>query len=221
VSISNSVTSIGDFVFFNCTKLPSVTIPNSVTSIGDCAFQHCHSLTSVTIPNSVTSIGVATFAFCGSLSSVTIPNSVASIGNYAFSQTGLTSIYANSSTPVNLSSSDGVFLYINKANCTLYVPIGSKSLYAVADQWKDFINIVEHTVTGITTVPASKLNIKVMGRMMEIGLPEASARVQVLDISGRQLYNGTPSGNTLYVSLPQAGIYLVRAGNKVVKVVAP
>jgi hypothetical protein len=39
----------------------SYSIPNSVTSIGDGAFEDCTSLTSLTIPNSVTSIGDGTF----------------------------------------------------------------------------------------------------------------------------------------------------------------
>ena len=36
--IPNSVTSIGDWAFCDCTALTSITIPNSVTSIGDRAF---------------------------------------------------------------------------------------------------------------------------------------------------------------------------------------
>ena len=107
-------------------------IPESVTSIGDCAFSECSSLTSVTIPNSVKSIGpgafyltaiynakdswiddvlyidnwlieakndiegayiiregtreIAAYAFyyCSSLTSVTIPDSMTGIGDYAF-----------------------------------------------------------------------------------------------------------------------------------------
>ena len=65
-------------------KAGSYTIPNSVTSIGDCAFVDCTSLTSVTIPNSVTSIGDEAFSGCTSLTNVTIPNSVTSIGDEAF-----------------------------------------------------------------------------------------------------------------------------------------
>ena len=59
--IPNSVTSIGDYAFYYCTSLTSITIPNSVTSIGDEAFYGCSSLTSITIPNSVTSIGDEAF----------------------------------------------------------------------------------------------------------------------------------------------------------------
>ena len=59
-------------------------IPNSVSSIGDNAFRDCSGLTSVTIPNSVTSIGGYVFYGCSGLTSVTIGNSVTSIGRYAF-----------------------------------------------------------------------------------------------------------------------------------------
>lgn len=36
-----SVTSIGNYAFYSCDGLTSVTIPNSVTSIGSYAFQNC------------------------------------------------------------------------------------------------------------------------------------------------------------------------------------
>ncbi len=93
VTIPNSVTSIGDYAFAECTGLTSVTIGNSVTSIGGYAFAYCTALTSVTIPNSVTSIGNKAFYGCSGLTSVTIPNSVTSIGDYAFQNcSGLTSV---------------------------------------------------------------------------------------------------------------------------------
>ena len=82
--IPNSVTSIGEGAFYNCSSLTSIQIPNSVTSIGDAAFYNCSSLTSIQIPNSVTSIGVYVFYYCSSLTSVEIGNSVTSIGYGAF-----------------------------------------------------------------------------------------------------------------------------------------
>jgi len=93
VTIGDSVTSIGDYAFYSCSRLTSVTIPDSVTTIGDDAFYSCSSLTSVTIPDSVTTIGDYAFSWCTSLTSVTIPDSVTTIGDYAFkSCTRLTSV---------------------------------------------------------------------------------------------------------------------------------
>lgn len=88
------VTSIGNFAFFNCIGLTSVTIPNSVNSIENDTFSGCTSLTSVTIGNGVSRIGDWAFYGCISLTSVTLGNSVTRIGNSAFwnctSLTGVT-----------------------------------------------------------------------------------------------------------------------------------
>ena len=83
--IGDEVQSIGQYAFYGCSGLPSITIPNSVTSIGNSAFYHCTGLTSITIPNSVTSIGQIAFSDCSGLTSITLGNSVTSIGDYAFS----------------------------------------------------------------------------------------------------------------------------------------
>ena len=93
VTIPEGVTSIGYYAFVYCSGLTSVTIPKSVTSIGGNAFQNCSSLTSITIPEGVTSIGISAFYGCSGLTSITIPESVTTIGNYAFRGcSGLTSI---------------------------------------------------------------------------------------------------------------------------------
>jgi hypothetical protein len=83
-TIPDSVTSIGDSAFYDCTKLTSVNIPDSVKSVGDWAFGWCASLASVTIGNSVTDIGGYAFCYCSSLASVVIGNNVIAIGDRAF-----------------------------------------------------------------------------------------------------------------------------------------
>ena len=93
ISIPNNVTSIGSSAFESCSQLASIEIPSSVTSIGDYAFSGCSGLTSVNIPEDVTSIGERVFMNCSQLASIEIPKSVTSIGKYAFSGcSGLTSI---------------------------------------------------------------------------------------------------------------------------------
>ena len=84
IAFDNDITSIGDYAFYKCKKLTSVTISDSVISIGKSAFYNCSSLASVTIPNNVTSIGSSAFEGCSSIASVTIGNGVTSIGRSAF-----------------------------------------------------------------------------------------------------------------------------------------
>ena len=85
ITIPESVTSIGDCVFSDCTSLTSIHLPESVNSIGDSAFSWCESLTSIHLPESVTSIGDRAFQHCRSLTSIHLPESVNSIGDSAFS----------------------------------------------------------------------------------------------------------------------------------------
>ena len=59
------VKTIYDGSFYN-KSITSVLVPDSVTSIGEGAFYNCSSLTSVTIPDSVTSIGSDAFNACNS-----------------------------------------------------------------------------------------------------------------------------------------------------------
>ncbi len=107
-------------------KSTSYTIPNSVTSIGEGAFYNCSSLTNISIPNSVTSIGDGTFVRCSSLTDITIPNSVTSIGDEAFDAcSSLTNINVSNDNKV-YSSEDGVLFNKDKTEITRY-PEGKKS----------------------------------------------------------------------------------------------
>lgn len=84
INIPNSVTSIGEYAFSDCSGLTSISIPNSVKSIGEYAFSGCESLISFDIPNNIKIIENGTFSYCSNLTSIVIPNAVDSIGDYVF-----------------------------------------------------------------------------------------------------------------------------------------
>jgi hypothetical protein len=112
--IPNSVYSLGERVFENCTTTQKIVIPDSVTSIGGYTFVGCSGLTEVVlsknldkipermfmgctilgknidnfviaIPEGVTEIGAFAFADCNQVKTITIPSTVTKIGKSAFS----------------------------------------------------------------------------------------------------------------------------------------
>ena len=84
---------IGDYAFFGCSGLTSLTLPSGVTEIGSFAFYGCSGLTSLTLPSGVTEIGSFAFYGCSGLTSLTLPSGVTEIGDYAFNGcSGLTSL---------------------------------------------------------------------------------------------------------------------------------
>lgn len=70
-SLPNSVQYIGNYAFYECGQLASVTFGSGLVSIGEGAFRGCYSLASVTIPANVTYIGADAFWYCNALSSMT------------------------------------------------------------------------------------------------------------------------------------------------------
>lgn len=84
LNIADSVTSIGDYTFFNCDSLLEVEMPNSVISIGARVFAYSDNLSVIKLSDSITSIGY--FAFAGtSISEISLPPKITILDNYLFS----------------------------------------------------------------------------------------------------------------------------------------
>ena len=110
--IPNSVTSIGEYAFYDCDNLTSLTFDanSQLATIDSQAFYDCDNLTSIEFPNSLTiiddyafyscdkleeisfgegsqltTIDSQAFAYCSSLTEIAIPSSVTSVSGNAFS----------------------------------------------------------------------------------------------------------------------------------------
>jgi len=79
------------------------TIPDSVTTIREHAFSNCTKLTGVTIPDGVTTIEEYSFWCCG-LTEVIVPASVTTIGNRAFYTSSLTRMEFLGNAPTTIGS---------------------------------------------------------------------------------------------------------------------
>ena len=82
--VPESVTAIGDYAFYGCGNLSSLSLSENITTLGNYAFRECKSLKEVVIPNSVKSVGAYCYYNCSSLNNVML-GGVSSIGDYAFS----------------------------------------------------------------------------------------------------------------------------------------
>jgi len=79
-SVGNNVEYIGPQAFYRCDKLSDIDLGNSLLEIGDNAFEGCTSLEAVDVPNSTTTIGDKIFLDCTSLEEVNLGTELTSIG---------------------------------------------------------------------------------------------------------------------------------------------
>ena len=83
LTIPNTVDSIGDWAFVQCSNITSVNVPEGVKYIGRGSFNNT-GITQISLPSSLTGIGWAVFLGCNNLKNITIPQNVTSIEDYTF-----------------------------------------------------------------------------------------------------------------------------------------
>ena len=93
VTIGEGVTSVGNYAFYDCTLLFSVSLPSTLKTIGECSFSGCSTIVDFTVPSGVTTIGAYAFSGCSSLNEIDLGTGVTTINQNAFSScASLTSI---------------------------------------------------------------------------------------------------------------------------------
>ena len=115
--LSEGLTSIGEYAFYNCTSLSDVKLPASLVTIGEYAFSNCRTLSDVSGPDSgpmeLTSIQNRAFSGCTNL--VEFPfemcESLQVIGASAFQSTDLSGTIVFPNTLSTLGS--GAFLNVH------------------------------------------------------------------------------------------------------------
>ena len=138
-----------NYVFSNSdiTSLDELKYFTNLTDIYSNSFDNCTHLTSIQLPASVSNIHSVAFENCTSLKSIEIQGNVTSIGDYTFYNcTSLQDFKIGNPDPSSISVTEVSFLGVDLKNVTLYVPVGSKELYANAPVWNKFGKIEEMRV---------------------------------------------------------------------------
>lgn len=120
VEFLSSMTKIPGKCFAGINSLKQIIIPDSVQSIGDFAFTNCTSLKHVDLSSKLLDVGYNAFSACG-LNSVLIPKSLGELGCGAFANcTNLTSLTFEEGSACKVID-DSAFEYCGKLK-TVFLP---------------------------------------------------------------------------------------------------
>lgn len=190
----------------------SLTIPGNVTEIGAGAFKYAK-FEQVAIPDAVKNIYIETFNHCVNLKNINLGNGVIEIWDDAFSDIADNAeIHIDAVTPPKISK------YVFSSNgykAKVFVPYGTSEDYR--SKWKvfsnlEFVEMEPGQTSGVTVGKApAELHVECNHGCL---YATAVSVIRIYSISGTLVHSGSGIVN---VSLP-AGVYLVKSGTDVVKI---
>lgn len=182
--------------FYGFKALESVELPSTLKVLGDQAFANCEKLTEMNIPEGVETLGSAMFS-CKAITKVILPKTLTSIPNSSafYGMKALKEIVSNNPVPPACKSATGVALVTMFSSyaetVTLYVPKGSEEAYQNDEVW-GVINNILASGSSVETVEVEAID----------------AEVEYYTLQGVKVSSENVA----------PGIYIVRKGNKVSKV---
>lgn len=213
-----------------CPLLETVNIPKSVIAIEKDAFMGDVKLKPIDLPDGLKRIEQDAFWYCA-VDSIVFPTSLEYLGggsgaNWKY----IKKIYSRSPNPPYCAEDfanpgKGPFHGYTPNDIPVYVPIGSGEKYRQAFGWNYFTNIIETDKfpSGIETPMADDAGeYKIYGRegMLVIEVAEslsAPVRYSVYAIDGEMIDHGSLTSSHS-IQIPSRGIYIVRVGNTVHKI---
>ena len=209
LSDCTSLTVIGKSSFKSLKKMTSLTLPENVEIIGMGAFYSCHSLETITLPASVDSIAPHSFGQPKAMKTVVCLGTDTRAAEMAFSNN--TYISSPSTKPAEENYTDKGY--------TLVVPQGCADTYRAGTEWAKFPVITESTSAIESVESNSTTAVYATADAIVVKGAAAGTQVTVYALSGAQVKNTVADGSALMLTLDMKGIFLVKVGNEVFKVV--
>lgn len=217
LTIPESVKTIWPLAFSGSLKdgyglgCKSLTIPGNVTEIGAGAFKYAR-FEQVAIPDAVKNIYRETFDHCVNLKSINLGNGVIQIWDDAFRDIANNAeIHIDAVTPPQISN----YAFSSGYTAKVFVPYGTSEDYR--SKWSTFseLTFVEMEPGQTSGVSVGKAPTELLVESNHGCLYATAASViRIYSISGTLVHSGSGIVN---VSLP-AGVYLVKSGTDVVKI---
>lgn len=92
VVLPSQLTELPAELFYNCGKLTDVVMGDNVKTIGDNAFRYCYWLKNINLSTNLERIGEKAFEFCIALKDIELPEGLLEISKYAFKDSAITKV---------------------------------------------------------------------------------------------------------------------------------
>lgn len=136
LTIADGLTTIGRYAFYYCSGLTDITWPSTLKTIGNYAFRDCDALTKVELPEGLTTLNSNAFRHCDNLEEVILPSSLQSVNNPFYYCNKLTKMTCKAIAAPNANNTN--IMGGNEAQCTLTVPNLSVNMYKQTPYWNAF-----------------------------------------------------------------------------------
>lgn len=138
--VTYGISSVGQSAFKDCQSIMQLNVAGSVKEIGNNAFANCTSLKSISLEEGIVEIGKSVFNNTG-ITEIVLPSTLEKICEEAFAGCqGLSKVYSKIQNPFD---AENAFSLLTAISGTLYVPVGTKTLYETKLGWKNFSTIIE------------------------------------------------------------------------------
>lgn len=232
IKLPQSMTDVPCGMFNNCTALQKIDLHEGIETVHSRAFNNCTSLTEINMPSTLTYVMTKAFYnFGGEV--LIFPKNIRAMGwNAFYGCKPLKSLYSKNMTPPALNCDpvigggsgfpyELVGLNAPDPNIPVYIPRGSYYDYYGRQAWGYFTNIIEvdefpsaGLSNSVTTDDKVKIHLNMSGELIIEG---TEGIYEIYSTNGQKVNSGYCSGN-LNISI-SSGLYLVRIGNTVKKVI--
>ena len=125
IVVEEGVTTLGEYIFWDCESLTEVKLPKSLTALRKECFKSCTALKSITLPDNISLIEESAFEECKALETVTFPKNLTEVHAQAFYTCNLKKVDLSQTQVETIGSA----AFAQNAHCEeVYLPKTLKTL---------------------------------------------------------------------------------------------
>lgn len=217
----SSLKTIGEYAF-NQHKISTKIIFDGCTSlesIGNRAFNNSKvAIIDLSDCINLTKISRGVFNYCSKANKIILPINLKEIETEAFKTLATSRLESVISLAVEVPNLEENGFPKGFANAILLVPKGTKEKYKAHTEWAKFNEIVEDASLSVENAYTENLKVSAQNNIIKIYNIENGATINIYNMQGALVVTQIATDNHAEISLPVSGMYIVKCGKSIAKV---